>query len=168
MDIRTFFVTQDREKSTHSVEGAAAQESTDSVINFVHASPPPPPPPPPPTLYCCARLCAYLSSFPLMCFILSEWIPVCRNSVMLNSVKLNSVKLKTGLNPKFEKFLSHMQKQSNHATFKNRSRCQAKSPTVQDASRPILVSCEYGYPQFLGPWFLKAFEIWGPHHKIFT
>ena len=31
MDIRTFFVTQDREKSTDSVEGAAAQESIDSV-----------------------------------------------------------------------------------------------------------------------------------------
>ena len=31
MDIRTFFVTQDREKSTDSVEGATAQESTDSV-----------------------------------------------------------------------------------------------------------------------------------------
>ena len=42
MDIRTFFVTQDREKSTDSVEGAAAQECTDSVIKFVHASPPQP------------------------------------------------------------------------------------------------------------------------------
>ena len=31
MDIRTFFVTQDREKSTDSVEGAATQESIDSV-----------------------------------------------------------------------------------------------------------------------------------------
>ena len=31
MDIRTFFVTQDREKSTDSVEGGAALESTDSV-----------------------------------------------------------------------------------------------------------------------------------------
>ena len=31
MDIRTFFVTQDREKSTDSVQGAAAQESIDSV-----------------------------------------------------------------------------------------------------------------------------------------
>ena len=31
MDIRTFFVTQDREKSTDSVQGAAAQESNDSV-----------------------------------------------------------------------------------------------------------------------------------------
>ena len=120
MDTRTFIVIQDREKSTDSVEGAATQESTDSVINFVHASPPPP------TLYCCACLCAYLSSFPLMSFILSECMPVYRNSVMLNSVKLNSVKLKTGLNSKFEIFLSHVQKQSkepNHATFKNRSRC---------------------------------------------
>ena len=54
MDIRTFFVTQDREKSTDSVEGATAQESiesverapaqesTESVINFVHASHPQP------------------------------------------------------------------------------------------------------------------------------
>ena len=54
MDIRTFFVTQDREKSTDSVEesvaqestdsveGAAAQEPTDSVTNFVHGSPPQP------------------------------------------------------------------------------------------------------------------------------
>ena len=59
MDTRTFFVTQDREKSTDSVKGAAAQESTDlaegaafqestnSIINFVHASLSP-------TLYCCA------------------------------------------------------------------------------------------------------------------
>ena len=31
MDTRTFFVTQDREKSTNSVQGAAAQESVDSV-----------------------------------------------------------------------------------------------------------------------------------------
>ena len=31
MDIRTFFATQDGEKSTDSVEGAAAQESIDSV-----------------------------------------------------------------------------------------------------------------------------------------
>ena len=31
MDIRTFFVTQDREKSTDSVQGAAAQNSIDSV-----------------------------------------------------------------------------------------------------------------------------------------
>jgi len=31
MDIRTFFVTQDREKSTDSVEGATAQESIESV-----------------------------------------------------------------------------------------------------------------------------------------
>ena len=31
MDIRTFFVTQDRKKSTDSVEGAAAQESIYSV-----------------------------------------------------------------------------------------------------------------------------------------
>ena len=31
MDVRTFFVTQDREKSTDSVQGAAAQESIDSV-----------------------------------------------------------------------------------------------------------------------------------------
>ena len=31
MDIRAFFVTQDREKSTDSVEGATAQESIDSV-----------------------------------------------------------------------------------------------------------------------------------------
>ena len=31
MDIRTFFVTQDRERSTDSVQGAAAQESIDSV-----------------------------------------------------------------------------------------------------------------------------------------
>ena len=31
MDIRTFFVTQDREKSIDSVQGAAAQESIDSV-----------------------------------------------------------------------------------------------------------------------------------------
>ena len=44
IDTRTFFVTQDREKSTDSVKGAAARESTDSVINFVHASPPPPQP----------------------------------------------------------------------------------------------------------------------------
>ena len=29
MDIRTFFVTQDREKSTDSVQGAAAQESVE-------------------------------------------------------------------------------------------------------------------------------------------
>ena len=43
-DIKTFFVTQNREKCTDSVEGAAAQESTDSVINFVHASPLPPNP----------------------------------------------------------------------------------------------------------------------------
>ena len=28
---QTFFVTQDRKKSTHPVEGAAAQESIDSV-----------------------------------------------------------------------------------------------------------------------------------------
>ena len=42
MDIRTFFVTQVGEKSTDSVEGAAAQESNDSVINLVHASPPQP------------------------------------------------------------------------------------------------------------------------------
>ena len=54
MDIKTFFVTEDREKSTDyveaaaaqesidSVEGAAAQESTDSVINFVHDPPPNP------------------------------------------------------------------------------------------------------------------------------
>ena len=52
MDIRTFFVTQGREKSTDSVErataqesidsleGAAAQESTDSFC--VYASPPQP------------------------------------------------------------------------------------------------------------------------------
>ena len=31
MDIRAFFVIQDREKSTDSVEGATAQESIDSV-----------------------------------------------------------------------------------------------------------------------------------------
>ena len=31
MDIRTFFVIQDREKSTDSVQGAVAQESIDSV-----------------------------------------------------------------------------------------------------------------------------------------
>ena len=31
MDIRTFFVTQDREKSTDSVQGAVAQEFIDSV-----------------------------------------------------------------------------------------------------------------------------------------
>ena len=31
MDIRTLFVTQDREKSTDSVQEAAAQESIDSV-----------------------------------------------------------------------------------------------------------------------------------------
>ena len=31
MDIRIFFVTQDRDKSTDSVEGATAQESIDSV-----------------------------------------------------------------------------------------------------------------------------------------
>ena len=31
MDIRTFFVTQDGEKSTDSVKGAAALESIDSV-----------------------------------------------------------------------------------------------------------------------------------------
>ena len=31
MDIRTFFVTQDREKSIDSVQGAAAQESIGSV-----------------------------------------------------------------------------------------------------------------------------------------
>ena len=71
MDTRTFFVTQDREKSTESVEGAAAQESIDSVegaaaqesIDSVEGaaaqestdsfcacfSPT--------TLYCCARLC---------------------------------------------------------------------------------------------------------------
>ena len=42
MDIRAFFVTQDREKSTDSVQGAAAQEFTESVINFVHASLPQP------------------------------------------------------------------------------------------------------------------------------
>ena len=34
MDIRTFFVTQDREKSIDSVEGAAAQESIDSVMQW--------------------------------------------------------------------------------------------------------------------------------------
>ena len=44
MDLRAFFVTQNKEKSTDSVEGAAAQESTDSVINFVHASPTSPQP----------------------------------------------------------------------------------------------------------------------------
>ena len=31
MDVNTFFVIQDREKFTDSVEGAAAQDSTDSV-----------------------------------------------------------------------------------------------------------------------------------------
>ena len=31
MDISTFFVTQDRQKSTDSVQGTAAQESIDSV-----------------------------------------------------------------------------------------------------------------------------------------
>ena len=31
MDIRTFFVTHDREKSADSVKGAAAQESIDSA-----------------------------------------------------------------------------------------------------------------------------------------
>ena len=31
LDIRTFFVTQDREKSTDSVQGTAVQESIDSV-----------------------------------------------------------------------------------------------------------------------------------------
>ena len=63
MNIRTFFVTQDREKSTDyveaaaaqesidSVEGAAAQESTDSVINFVHD---PPPNPVHPYVYWCS------------------------------------------------------------------------------------------------------------------
>ena len=62
MDIRTFFVTQDREKSTDSVEesvaqestdsivGAAAQEPTDSVTNYLCMLLSPPPPPPPPTL----------------------------------------------------------------------------------------------------------------------
>jgi len=39
MDIKAFFVTQDREKSTDSVEGATAQESIDPVINVVHAYP---------------------------------------------------------------------------------------------------------------------------------
>ena len=53
MDIRTFFVTQDRKKSTDSVKGAAAQESIDSVILFVHASPIPPPQP---STACCACL----------------------------------------------------------------------------------------------------------------
>ena len=42
MDIRTFFATQDGAKSIDSVERAAAQESIDSIINFVHASPPQP------------------------------------------------------------------------------------------------------------------------------
>ena len=32
MDIKTFFVTQDREKSTDSVQGAATQESIDSAV----------------------------------------------------------------------------------------------------------------------------------------
>ena len=31
MDVSTFFVTQGREKSTDSVKGAAAQDTTDSV-----------------------------------------------------------------------------------------------------------------------------------------
>jgi len=31
MDIRTFFVTQDREKPTDSIEGGAAKESIDSA-----------------------------------------------------------------------------------------------------------------------------------------
>ena len=37
MDIRTFFVTQDKEKSTDSVEQAAAHESADSVKFFAPA-----------------------------------------------------------------------------------------------------------------------------------
>ena len=74
MDIRAFFVTQDREKSTDSVKeavaqestdsvkeaaaqestdsvvGAAAQEPTDSVTNYLCMLLPPPSNPP----YCCA------------------------------------------------------------------------------------------------------------------
>ena len=34
MDVRTFFVTQDREKSTDSVEGGAAQESSPLIVTI--------------------------------------------------------------------------------------------------------------------------------------
>ena len=93
-EIRTFFVTQDREKSTDSVQGAAAQESIDSVEGeestisverpTTHSVPSSSgcsgstlsgtfrmifAPPLPPTLYSCAHLCSHITILPGNCQI---------------------------------------------------------------------------------------------------